>query len=138
MTSFLPVFWISATVELDRRGRRKFPRDARVAGSTGDSHDDADRGGGLELADDRRLPVLTLRSLLKIRVSRGGRALRSARRRRLGPLLVHQSAGLRGFHEPLHALLGSRRGLRLLRLSRCVLLACLLLFSPGAVRIRGA
>src|SRR5437660_11312740 len=60
MTSFLPVFWISATVELDRRGRRKFPRDARVAGATGDSHDDADRGGerGRLLA---RLPATELR-----------------------------------------------------------------------------
>src|SRR5437870_6586797 len=254
MTSFLPVFRISATVELDRRGRRKFPRDARVAGSTGDSHDDADRGGergrllarlpatelreatvqlrvhlardrdlddrpigrieparlggaeprdelgetakgelaiahrqlarhvgwrergrrarrracrplsferigaqlgllsgpgpnvvlgspltlrsrrgGLELADDRRLPVLTLRGLLKLRVARGGRGLRSAPRRRLGPLLVRQSAGLRGFREPLDALLRSRRRLRLLRLSRWVLLACLLV-SPGAVK----
>src|SRR5437870_13654594 len=72
MTSFLPVFWISATVELDRRGRRKFPRDARVAGSTGDAHDDADRGGerGRLLA---RLPATGLREAtgpLRVRLAR--------------------------------------------------------------------
>src|SRR6266478_6615866 len=60
MTWFLPVFRISAAVELDRRGRRKFPRVPREAGSAGDSHDDADRNGecGRRLA---RLPATELR-----------------------------------------------------------------------------
>src|SRR6266478_2864081 len=72
MTWFLPVFRISAAVELDRRGRRKFPRVPREAGSAGDSHDDADRNGecGRRLA---RLPATELREAtveFRVRVAR--------------------------------------------------------------------